>query len=348
VVQSYLEYEGNMRRKISAVLPAVALLLPLLLAGAADTLPSEIGDAAFWKMVSDFSEPNGYFQYTVITSNETAYQEVLPELTQRVSPGGVYFGVGPEQNFTYITALRPKIAFIVDIRRDMMLEHLMYKAIFEMSADRADFVANLFSRPRPPQLAVDAPVATLFRAYAVRGDQQLADQHLKDILVRLKTTHGFSLTADDEQRLRGIYSTFLYEGVMTFNSSIESPGYTALMTATDRQGRNWSFLASADNYNRVRAMHQKNLIVPLVGDFGGPKTLRMAGDYVRQHGAIVNVFYLSNVEDYIQAVASGYLRNIKSLPVSPASLFIHTSLRQNSFRPWLSLISELQRLQDIP
>src|SRR6185503_10246933 len=99
-------------------------------------------------------------------------------------------------------------------------------------------------------------------------------------------THGFTLSAVDETRLRSIYLTFLSEGVVNFNSSIESPGYTALMVATDGQGRNWSFLASEENYTRVRAMQQKNLIVPLVGDFAGPKAVRAVGQYVREHGAI--------------------------------------------------------------
>src|SRR5207249_1982063 len=119
---------------------------------AADPLPPQLSDAQYWKMISDFSEADGYFQYTVITSNETAYQFVLPELTKSIAPGGVYLGVGPEQNFTYVAALRPKIAFLIDIRRDMMLEHLLYKVIFEMSADRSDFTGNLFSRKRPVQL----------------------------------------------------------------------------------------------------------------------------------------------------------------------------------------------------
>ena len=61
----------------------------------------------------------------------------------------MYLGVGPEQNFTYIVALRPKLAFIVDIRRGNMNEHLLYKAFIELSADRADFLSRLFARPRP-------------------------------------------------------------------------------------------------------------------------------------------------------------------------------------------------------
>jgi hypothetical protein len=317
----------------------------LLLAGgvsrAADTLPSQLSDAEYWKLITDFSEPDGFYQYTVTTSNETDYQTVIPQLSKSIPQGGTYFGVGPEQNFTYIAALRPKIAFIIDIRRVMLLEHLMYKAVFEMSADRADFIGNLFSRKRPAQLTADTPVAAMFRTYAsVRGDSDLAEANLKAIMTRLKTTRGFALSASDETRLGNIYRTFLREGVVNFNSSIESPGYTALMVATDGQGKNWSFLASEENYNRVRMMQQKNLIIPLVGDFAGPKALRSAGQYIRERGAIVNLFYLSNVEDYIQNVMPGFHRNVASLPLDPSSTFIHLSLRSNSFRPWLTSISE--------
>jgi hypothetical protein len=337
-----------MRLRTALVMVIAFLLLAILPTRAADSLPAQLNDAAFWKMITDFSEPDGFYQYVVITSNETAYQEVLPQLTRAIAPGGTYLGVGPEQNFTYIAALRPKIAFIIDIRRDMMIEHLMYKAVFEMSADRADFVGNLFSRKRPASLTAESSVAAIFQAYAASpGDSTLAETHLKDILTRLKTTHGFTLTADDDRRLRAIYLSFLREGVLRFNSSIESPGYTALMTATDGQGKNWSFLAFAENYDRVRAMHQKNLIVPLVGDFGGPKTVRMTGQYLRDHGAIVNLFYLSNVEDYIQPVMQGYVRNIAALPVDSSSLFIHLSLQTNGFRPWLTRITDFTRPRDI-
>jgi len=337
------------RRLRTALIVAIAALsLTHVSVRGADTLPAQISDAAYWKMITDFSEPDGFFQYTVITSNETAYQEVLPQLAKSIAPGGTYLGVGPEQNFTYISALRPKIAFIIDIRRDMMIEHLMYKTVFEMSADRADFVGNLFSRKRPAQLAAEPPVAALFQAYAgARGDASLMETNLAEIVRRLKMVHGFALNADDERRLRAIYTTFLREGVVSFNSSIESPGYRALMIATDGQGKNWSFLASKENYDRVREMQQKNLIVPLVGDFGGPKTIRSVGQYMRDHGAIVNLFYLSNVEDYIGSVFAGYSRNIASLPVDSTSLFIHVSLTSNSFRPWITRISEFAASRNI-
>ena len=55
-------------------------------------------------------------------------------------------GVGPEQNFTYIVATKPSMAFIVDVRRGNLDLQLMYKALFELSADRAEFVSRLFSQ----------------------------------------------------------------------------------------------------------------------------------------------------------------------------------------------------------
>ena len=103
-----------------------------------DTLPAELGDREFWSLVTESSEPDGFFRSDNLVSNERTYQEVVPELKKRVLANGVYLGVGPDQNFTYIAALHPRMAFIVDIRRGNLLQHLFYKALVEMSSDRAD------------------------------------------------------------------------------------------------------------------------------------------------------------------------------------------------------------------
>src|SRR5688572_7615502 len=153
-------------RTTHAVVAAALLALTIISPRAADTLPTQLSDETFWKLILDFSEPDGFYEFNVYTGNEPGYQDMLPELTKSVAPGGTYLGVGPEQNFTYIAALRPRIAFLIDIRRDMMLEHLMYKAFFEMSADRTAFVGNLFGRKRPIHLTPDSSVQAIFQAYA--------------------------------------------------------------------------------------------------------------------------------------------------------------------------------------
>src|SRR5438132_4341902 len=105
------------------------------IAWSAEELPTRLSDEAFWKLVTDFSEPGGYFRSDNFVSNETMFQNVIPELKKTTKHEGVYMGVGTDQNFTYIVALQPKIAFIVDIRRQNMLHHLMYKALIELSED---------------------------------------------------------------------------------------------------------------------------------------------------------------------------------------------------------------------
>lgn len=298
------------------------LLAAAAIVFSADTLPSQLSDSDYWKMINDFSEPAGYYQYNVITSNETSYQYSIPEMMRTSRAGGAYLGVGPEQNFTYIAALQPKIAFIFDIRREMMLEHLMYKSIFEMSANRVEFVANLFSRKAPAQLSPDSPVGAIFQAFErIPDDPMLAERNANLIVDRLKTRHHFTLNAQDERGIRSLYHTFSEEGVQFFGSSFLSPGYAYLMTVGDGRGKNWSYLASRENYDRVRLMQQQNLIVPLVGDFAGPKAIRAVGQYLKDHGATVHVFYISNVEDYIQA-RSRYVGNIASLPTDASSVLL--------------------------
>jgi hypothetical protein len=334
-----------MRVKLPLSVAIVSLFGLVLIAAPADTLPAQLSDAAYWKIITEFSEPGGAFQLEIITSNETSYQSVMPDLMRIAKPGGTYFGVGPEQNFTYIAALQPKIAFIFDIRRDMMLEHLMYKSVFEMSADRVAFVSNLFSRRPPAQMTDASSVQAIFQSFSrAPAEAALAETNLKEILTRLKTGHGFTLAAADVSRIRAIYLTFAREGVLNFSSSFMSPGYSGLMTTTDRAGKNWSFLAAKENYDRVRAMHQKNLIVPLVGDFGGPRALRMASQYLKDHGAVLKVFYLSNVEDYIGNVWGQYVSNIASFPMDATSVLMRWHIGQSNSLASMSDFARQQRV----
>src|SRR4030095_13098653 len=112
------------------------------------------------------SERPGSLPSDNLLSNERRLQSIIPELTRKVPAGGVYLGVGPEQNFTYMVALRPRLAFIFDIRRGNLALHLIYKALFELSEDRADFVSRLFARKRPEGVTSSSTIAEIFKAVA--------------------------------------------------------------------------------------------------------------------------------------------------------------------------------------
>lgn len=299
---------------------------------ASGELPHELSDRAFWKMIGEFSEPGGFFRSDNLVSNETAFQHPIPALKQRTSSGGIYLGVGPDQNFTYIAAFRPRMAFIVDIRRQNMLLHLMYKALFEMSDDRADFLSRLFSRPRPRGLSKTSTPEELFAAYADAEPTEAAYQNnLAAVLNRLTKHHGFALTADDKRALdERVYRSFFASGPdlrYSFPRPYSSqwfPTYAELMQATDEAGTNHSYLASEEQYQVLRDLERRNLIVPVVGDFGGPRALRAVGAYLRRHGATVTYFYTSNVEQYLfQSDAwRRFFATVSTLPVDEHSTFI--------------------------
>jgi hypothetical protein len=316
-----------------AVLPA-AWVPPV---SAARALPERLSDQEFWRLVTDFSEPNGYFQSDNLVSNERQYQHVVPALERRRGRGA-YVGVAPDQNFTFIAALEPEIAFVVDIRRGNLHTHLMYKALFELSADRAEFVSRLFSRPRPDGLGAMSGVRGMLLAFEqAPADEALFEANLAAIERQLVKTHGFDLTEEDLRGIEYVYRMFASFGPnITYQSSHASgrarfrfgnmPTYAELQAATDGLGRRRSYLANEENFRFVKALESRNLIVPIVGDFAGPKALRAVGRYLAEHEATVSAFYVSNVEQYLfqNDVWRNFYANVATLPLDERSVFIRS------------------------
>lgn len=328
-------------------LAGVLALRPQPRAGAgaearADTLPSQLSDQAFWGLVTDFSEPNGYFRSDNFLSNEKAFQRILPTLTATAGSGGAYLGVGPEQNFTYLVALKPKLAFIVDIRRGNLHEHLLYKAFIEMSSDRADFLSRLFARRRPEGLAAMAPIDTMMDLYRnVPSDLDYFYENFQAAADWLVKRHGFGLSQEDLEGIQYVYNAF-YEGGPDLNYSFTNgggfggqfPTYAELMAETDDRGEQRSYLATEDNFRVLAQMERSNAIVPLVGNFAGPRALRSVGAYLKAHGATVTAFYTSNVEMYLFQQADDWQKfyaNVASLPLDGSSTFIR-SVSNRGFR----------------
>jgi hypothetical protein len=327
-----------------AVLPGLALVTlwgVVALTGrvqrAPQLLPDRLDDRAFWSMVTEMSEPGGYFHSDNFVSNEAAYQYVIPSLERRISPGGVYLGVGPDQNFTYLVAFRPRIAFVIDIRRQNMLQHLMFKALLELSEDRSQFLSLLFARQRPVGLDRDAPAPLLLERYAlVAPDSALYRRTLASIVETLVGRHAFGLDRDDIAAIEYVYGAFFTSGphlTYTFGqgrhgfSTAGMPTYGHLMVETDGHGVLRSYLASEEHFARLKDLQARNLVVPLVGDFAGDKALRAVGTWLGRHRASVSLFYTSNVEQYLFQQGDSWRRfyeNVSRLPRTDTSTFIRS------------------------
>ena len=266
----------------------------------------------------------------------------MPALEKLGRPGRVYLGVAPDQNFTYLIALKPQLAFIVDIRRGNLHTQLMYKALIELSADRAEFVGRLFARPRPNGLTASSTVDEIFVAYAATiSDGELQAATLNEMLTLLTTKRGFGLKAEDLTGIEDIYDQFVrYGPSITYSSGpgrsgsnrrgrggfSNFPSYADLMRQTDGTGVQRGYLASEQNFQALKAMEERNLIVPIVGDFAGPKALRAVGRYIRDLGATIAAFYTSNVEQYLfrNGVWRNFYANLGTLPVDDSTVIIRS------------------------
>jgi hypothetical protein len=317
------------------------VLVALSTSAAAQDIPSRLADSTYWRLVTEMSEPSGNFPSDNLLSNETSLQYVIPALTASTKPGGVYVGVAPEQNFTYLAALKPKIAFIVDIRHDNSVLLLVYKALFELSADRAEFTSRLFSRPRPAGLDTASTIEQLMQAYAAAPkDSVLFVRNLAAVRERLQKVHGFPLTAEELASVDYVYSWFYHAGPdLSYNMNMGNyrsryPTYAMLMLETDGAAHR-SYLANEANFRVVKAMEEKNLIVGVTGDFTGPKALRAVGSYVRDHHATITAFYVSNVEFYLFRQGDDWKHfydNVATLPLDSESTFIRSLSQSYGFR----------------
>jgi hypothetical protein len=303
---------------------ALALALVAPRSAVIASLPAHLTDQEFWKIASDASEPNGYFRSDTLTSNELWFQHVIPDLVRRTRPGGVYLGVGPEQNYTYIAAVRPAIAIIFDIRRGNMLLQLMYKALFELAGDRAEFVSLLFSKPRPKGLGASSTAIDLFTAFAATpATSALYEQNLAAIENHLTKTHHLPLSPEDLGGIKYVYYAFFLNGFAVR----PSPTYAELMTEDDGAGASRSYLATEESFGVMKKLEAQNLVIPVVGDFGGPKAIRAIGKYLKAHGGTVSAFYLSNVEQYLYQDRkwTTFCNNVATLPLDATSTFIRSS-----------------------
>jgi hypothetical protein len=316
---------------------------------AAETLPSQLSDQEFWKLSSESSEPDGTFRSDNLLSNESYFQFVIPRLNETTKQGRVYMGVGPEQNFTYIAAMKPKMVFIVDIRRGNLDLQLMYKALFEMSKNRAEFASRLFARKQPEGIGANSSVEEIFNAILkVPASDDVFTENLAAIKDHLMKKHGFPLSDVDQTELEWVYGNFSRFGPRINYGSSGRGGfgngvnYADLMAAADADGVSRSYLANEENFNVLKSLETRNLIVPVVGNFAGPKAIRAVGRYIKDKEGIVSAFYLSNVEMYLEmdGIWDNFCRNVATLPLDNTSTFIR-SVRGGAFGLGSGLNSDL-------
>ena len=328
------------------LLPALALALPLALPPAAVLAQRPAAPAAaapasaglttrdFARTVEDLSEPGGHFDTDNLISNERGFLHVMGALDRLGVRGGAYIGVGPDQNFSYIARIRPSIAFIIDIRRDNLLQQLLFKALFAWSRNRLEYLALLTGRPLPPRterwtaLPADSLVAWIDRTPATEASIAAARAAVGAEVRR----SGVALSAADLATVERFHGAFIEAGLdLKFTSTGRAPRWfyptlRDLVLEKDLAGRQASYLAREADFQFLKELQRRNLVVPVVGDLGGTHALAAIGRLVRQRGERVSAFYTSNVEDYLMrgSAFESFARTTSGLPRDRRSVIIRS------------------------
>jgi hypothetical protein len=307
-----------------------ALVLALLAA----PLQPAAAQSDFARLVTRLSEPGGYFDSDNLVSNEASYLHVLPSLRALGVRGGVYLGVGPEQNFSYIAAVQPEWAIMVDIRRDNLLLHLLFRAIFETSRNRIEYLCQLFGRRPPAQSGswTGRPLVELLFYLDTAGLDTALHERTHESLVSRIARYGIPLSPEDRRTLQRFHGEFAFAGLnLTFSSRgglarRTYPNLRRLYQETDALGESGSYLSSETRWRVVRDLQRRGRIVPVTGDLAGRQALPAIAAWLRQERRMVTAFYVSNVEMYLFRFGtfSRFAENLAALPAAPNAVVIRS------------------------
>jgi hypothetical protein len=280
--------------------------------------------------IARLSEPEGFFDTDNLISNERSYLDVVSALVKGGVSGGAYIGVGPDQNFSYIARIRPSVAYIIDIRRDNLLLHLLFKALFARAPDRVAYLSLLTGRS-PPAVPAGTGVEDLVRAISEAPRAETTDLNKTGLN---ETIRGFGvpLSPADFATIGRFHGAFVQRGLaLQFNShgrppQLHYPTLRDLIVATDRAGRAWHYLASEADYQFIRQLQARDLIIPVVGDVSGSHALRAIGRAIASRGERVSAFYISNVESYLyrDGAYGRFTANLNGLPRDARSVMIRS------------------------
>ncbi|MGH7553152.1 MAG: hypothetical protein ACREMQ_09030 [Longimicrobiales bacterium] len=291
-------------------------------------------DTAFGRLIERLSEEGGYFDSDNLISNEASYLHVIGKLERLGVQGGAYVGVGPDQNFSYIAQIRPNVAFMIDIRRDNLLQHFLFKALFARARNRLEYLCLLFGKPAPRDLArwEQRDIGQLL-AYidTVSSTGAFFQRTLTQVAATAKS-FGYPLSESDLGTIRRFHSAFYDAGLdLRFSSYGRSPRsyyptYRQLLLEKDLDGRQASYLVDEEDFQFLKSLHARNRIIPVVGDLAGDHALAAIASYLRAHDERLSAFYTSNVEFYLMAGDSfdRFARNVTRLPRDAKSVIIRS------------------------
>jgi hypothetical protein len=196
-------------------------------------------------------------------------------------------------------------------------------------------------------------VNQIFEAFLTApGNKELYEENLKAVEDQLTKKHKFPLSSGDLDGIRWALSNYYQFGpAINYSSSLSANippaivgatggnrggigvDYASLMMSDDGRGQYRSFLASEESFGFLKDLESRNLIVPVVGDFGGDKAIRAVARYLKSVDAMVSAFYLSNVEQFLvqDNKWDRFCASTSTLPIDETTFFIRSGRGRTTF-----------------
>lgn len=306
--------------------------------GAAIPLPEWVA------LIDSLSEAGGYFDTDNLISNESSFLNVLGPMRRLEVYRGAYLGVGPDQNFSYMAQQRPEIAFVVDIRRDNLLQHLLFKALFHEAAERVEYLALLLGVEVPDEVGapgeagIDEILERVAGSPGGTGSPQAAAASDR-VMARIES-FGLDLSDDERATIRRFHDEFIRQGLDLRYTTLGQPPrpfyptFGELLAARDLEDQAGSYLARDDDFAYLKALQEANRVIPVVGDLAGTKAVRSIGQEVRARGLTIRAFYVSNVEFFLaqDGTFSRFAETVADLPMDEYSVLIRSVFPQGLVR----------------
>jgi hypothetical protein len=233
-----------------------------------------------------------------------------------------------------MAAIRPNVAFMFDIRRDNMLEHLIFKAAFARARNRAEYLALLLGRPVPADVErwSDRPLDALVAHFDTVAMTPASETAARAAVIDGIRRTGVPLDSSDWATIRRFHGAFIADGLDIRYESRGRPGrgffpsLHELLLARDVDGTEANFLAREADFQFLKDLQSRDRVIPITGNLAGPKALAAVGAWVRSQGEHVSALYTSNAEDYVMRDGGfpAFERNVAGLPRDAKSVIIRS------------------------
>ena len=316
--------------------------------------------STFAQQITALSEPEGYFDTDNLISNESSYQQVLPELrrTRRFTAAPTWVSGRTRTSHTSRRrALRSPSS-------STSAATIFCCTSCSRRCSRSHVPASTTSRsssaaPCPPRSSAwrAAPVDRLVSYVDAPALRLPPSTHCGRGSTPPSPAVGVTLSAEDLRTIDRFHRRFIEEGVsLRFQSTGRPPRsyYPTYRRASDRHG----WIRPSGQLPRLRRrvpVSERSpgprQVIPVVGDLSGPSAIAAIGKLLGVRRIEVSAFYVSNVEFYLfgEGAFPRYITNLGRLPHAGNSVIIRSVFGgfAGGYRPGDSSVSRLQSIDEL-